>query len=95
MSKLDIVTVWGLDFATHLVFCSNTTTIKKLGRGIPKIVSLFGDIRDIIDDADQHGLRLEGELDDAELDNLDEAEAVIIKQRLVFATLDYFRSHGF
>jgi hypothetical protein len=55
-----------------------------LGRGIPKIVSLFGDIRDIIDDADQHGLRLEGEVDDAELDKLDEAEAIIVKQRLVF-----------
>jgi hypothetical protein len=55
-----------------------------LGRGIPKIVSLFGDVRDIIDDADQHGLRLEGEVDDAELDKLDEAEAIIVKQRLVF-----------
>jgi hypothetical protein len=52
-----------------------------LGRGIPKVVCLFGDIRDIIDDADKHGLRLEGELDDAELDDLNEAEATVIKQR--------------
>ena len=48
---------------------------------VPKIVSLFGDICDIIDDADKHRLRLEGELDDAELDDLDEAEAKIIKQQ--------------
>jgi hypothetical protein len=62
---------------THLqvIFGSNRTTIKRLGHGIPKIVCLFGDIRDIIDDADKHGLRLEGELEDAELDDLDEAEA--------------------
>jgi hypothetical protein len=68
---------------THLqvIFCSNTITIKRLGHGIPKIVSLFGEIRDIIDDADKHGLRLEGELDDAELDDLDEAEAKVIKQQ--------------
>ena len=63
-----------------LIFNSNTTTVKKLGRGIPKIISLFGDIRDIIDDADQHGLHLEGGLDDTKLESLDEAEAVIIKQ---------------
>ena len=69
------------NYTTHLVFCSNTTTIKRLGRGIPKIVSLFGDIRDIIDDADKHGLRLEGELDDTEFDDMDEAEAAIIKLR--------------
>ena len=77
MSGLDIV----CNYTTHLqvIFCSNTTTIKRLGRGIPKIVCLFGDIRDIIDDADKHSLRLEGELDDAELDDLDEAEAVVIK----------------
>lgn len=75
MSGLNIV----YNYTTHLqvIFCS-TITIKRLGRGIPKIVSLFGDIRDIIDDADKHGLRLEGELDDAELD---EAEAEIIKQQ--------------
>jgi hypothetical protein len=56
-----------------------------MGRGIPKLVSLFGDIRDIIDDADQHGLRLQGDLDDTELDDLDEAEAVMKKQQFVFA----------
>lgn len=56
-----------------------------MGRGIPKLVSLFGDIRDIIDDADQHGLRLGGDLDDTELDNLDEAEAVMKKQQYIFA----------
>jgi len=78
MSKL---VVQGVHFAAHLIFDSNTTTLKKLGRGIPKIVSLFGDIRDIIDNADQHGLRSEGDLDNIELDNLDEAEVVIIKQR--------------
>jgi hypothetical protein len=79
MSGLDIV----CNYTTHLqvIFCSNTTTIKRLGRGIPKITSLFGDIRDIIDDADKHSLCLDGELDDAELDDLDEAEAVIIKQQ--------------
>jgi hypothetical protein len=77
MSGFDIV----CNYMTHpqVIFCSNTTTIKRLGRGIPKIVCLFGDIRDIIDDADKHGLRLEGELDDAELDNLDEAEAALTK----------------
>ena len=75
MSGLYIV----YNYMTHLqvIFC--TITIRRLGRGIPKIVSLFGDIRDIIDDADKHGLHLEGELD--ELDDLDEAEAKIIKQQ--------------
>lgn len=81
MSGLDIV----CNYTTHLqvIFCSYTATItgKRLGRGIPKIVCLFGDIRDIIDDADKHSLRLEGELDDAELDDLNEAEATVIKQR--------------
>jgi hypothetical protein len=77
MSTLDIIR----NYTTHLVFCSsNTTTIKRLGRGIPKIVSLFGDIRNIIDDADKHSLRLEGELD-AELDDMNEAEAAIIKEQ--------------
>ncbi len=77
MSKLDIV----CNYMTHLVFCSNTTTIKRLGHGIPKIISLFEDIRDIMDDADKHGLCLEGELNDTELDDMDEAKAVIIKQQ--------------
>jgi hypothetical protein len=77
MSTLDIVR----NYTTHLVFCSsNTTTIKRLGRGIPKIISLFGDIRNIIDDADKHSLHLEGELD-AELDDMNEAEAAIIKEQ--------------
>lgn len=93
MSKLNIV--W-LYLAAHLVFDSKTTTIKKMGRGIPKLVSLFGDIRDIIDDADQHGLRLGGDLDDTELDDLDKAEAIMIKQQFVFHSfLRYFRSHDF
>ena len=65
---------------THLTIVgSSTTTVKKLGRGIPKIVSLFGDIRDIIDDADQHQLRLTSELDDTDLDDLHEDEATMIK----------------
>jgi len=65
---------------THLTIVgSSTTTVKKLGRGIPKIVSLFGDICDIIDDADQHQLRLTGELDDTDLDDLHEDEATMIK----------------
>lgn len=78
MSGLDIV----CNYMTHLqvIFCSNTTTIKRLGHGVPKIVCLFGDIWDIIDDADKHSLRLEGELNDTELDDLDEAEAVVTKQ---------------
>ena len=64
---------------THLTIVgSSTTTVKKLGCGIPKIVSLFGDIRDIIDDAD-HQLRLTGELDDTDLDDLHEDEVTMIK----------------
>ncbi len=65
---------------TEKAFTRRRCKEEKLGRGIPKIISLFGDIRNIIDDADQHGLHLEGGLDDTKLESLDEAEAVIIKQ---------------
>lgn len=50
-------------------------TTTKIGRGIPKVVSLFSDIRTIIEEADCHDLRIHELASDLDLDefvNLDE-----------------------
>ena len=44
-------------------------TTTKIGRGIPKVVSLFSDIRTILEEADRHDLRAHGLAD--ELDHID------------------------
>ena len=56
----------------------------KIGRGIPKVVSLFSDIRTILEDADRHDLRSHGlavELDLIDFVDLDKDAIDDIKKR--------------
>ncbi|KIM42669.1 hypothetical protein M413DRAFT_26688 [Hebeloma cylindrosporum] len=63
--------------------CAGAATTTKLGRGIPKVVSLFSNIRSIIQEADRHDLRALGlaqELDLEEFVDLSaEAKGDILK----------------
>jgi hypothetical protein len=55
----------------------------KIGRGIPRVVSLFSDIRTILEDADRHDLRIHDQASELDLDafaDLDDDEVEDIKK---------------
>jgi len=56
-------------------------SLKTLGRGIPKIISLFEPVKLLVTNADKHELHQSGELPDAEFDGLDEDEIEYLKRR--------------
>jgi hypothetical protein len=62
-------------------------TTSKIGRGIPKVVSLFSNIRTILEEADRHDLRahdMADELDVLDIVGLDEDAIDDLKKRLKF-----------
>lgn len=65
-------------FTWILILCLR---LKTLGRGIPKIVSLFEPVKLLVTNADKHELCEGGELPDAEFDGLDEDEIEHLKRR--------------
>jgi hypothetical protein len=58
----------------------NIQSLKTLGRGIPKIVSLFEPVKLLVANADKHELCQSGELPDAEFDGLDDEEISQLKR---------------
>jgi hypothetical protein len=59
-------------------------TTTKIGQGIPRVVSLFSDVRTILEDADNHDLRVNGQASDFDLEyfaDLDEDEVEDVKKR--------------
>ena len=63
---------------------SISVTTTKIGRGIPKVVSLFSDVRTVLEDADRHEIRTHGLADDVDIaDFVDLEEEAIddIKKR--------------
>ena len=58
-------------------------TTTKIGRGIPKVVTLFSDIRTIIEEADRHDLHVHELASDLDLDEFidldEEARGNILK----------------
>ena len=54
-------------------------SLKTLGRGIPKIVSLFEPVKLLVANADKHELCQSEELPEAEFDGLDEEESTQLK----------------
>jgi len=61
-----------------LILCSR---LKTLGRGIPKIVSLFEPVKSMVTNADKHELCQNGELADTEFDGFDDNEIEYLKRR--------------
>lgn len=65
-------------------------TTTKIGRGIPKVVSLFCDIRTTLEEADRHDLRVHGLADDLDVEDffdLDEDAIDDLKKRFVIILL--------
>lgn len=58
-------------------------SLVRLGRGVPKSVSLFVSIAELVTQADKHALDECGELDEAEFDDLDESQKQELRQRYV------------
>ncbi len=56
-------------------------SLKTLGRGIPKIVSLFEPVKMLVANTDKHELCQSEELTEAEFDGLDEDEIIQLKRR--------------
>ena len=53
-------------------------TTTKIGRGIPKVVSLFSDVRTILEEADRHHLRAHGLADELDLVDFVDLETDVI-----------------
>jgi hypothetical protein len=66
------------NFRSIPILCAR---LKTLGRGIPKIVSLFEPVKVIVTNADKHELCQSGELADTEFDGLDDNEIEYLKRR--------------
>ena len=66
-------------FFTGLIL--TVPSLKTLGRGIPKIVSLFEPVKLLVANADKHELCQSEELPEAEFDGLDKDEITQLKRR--------------
>ena len=58
----------------------NIQSLKTLGRGIPKIVSLFEPVKLLVANTDKHELCQSDELPDMEFDGLDDEEVAQLKR---------------
>ena len=58
-----------------------TPSLKTLGRGIPKLVSLFDPVKRVVQLADKHELWEAGQLPDEEFSGLDEVEIEQLERR--------------
>ena len=58
-----------------------TPSLKTLGRGIPKLVSLFDPVKRMVQLADKHKLWEAGQLPDEEFSGLDEVEIEQLERR--------------
>jgi hypothetical protein len=63
------------------IYIYSVPSLKTLGRGIPKIVSLFEPVRLLVANADKHELCQCEELPEADFDGLDEDEITQLKRR--------------
>ncbi len=68
------------NFYTRLILIP-VPSLKTLGRGIPKIVSLFEPVKLLVANTDKHELCQSEELPEAEFDSLDEDEITQLKRR--------------
>ena len=69
------------EFALDLhAFLLSVTRLKTLGRGIPKLVSLFEPVKLLVANADKHELCQNEELPEAEFDGLGEDEITQLKR---------------
>ena len=58
-----------------------TPSLKTLGRGIPKLVSLFDPVKRVVQLADKHELLEAGQLPDEEFSGLNEVEIEQLQRR--------------
>jgi hypothetical protein len=58
-----------------------TPSLKTLGRGIPKLVSLFDPVKRVVQLADKHELLEAGQLPDEEFSGLDQVEIEQLERR--------------
>jgi hypothetical protein len=68
-------------FSEKLKLTYSVPSLKTLGRGIPKMVSLFEPVKLLVANADKHELCQSGEFPEAEFDGLGEDEITQIKRR--------------
>lgn len=68
------------NFYTELILIP-VPSLKTLGRGIPKMVSLFEPVKLLVANADKHELSQSEELPEAEFDGLEEDEIMQLKRR--------------